>query len=212
MGKIPQGILGGVSGKVGGIVGTSWKGINVIKTKPLTVANPRTAGQIAQRSKFGNATKFASLILAGWIKPLWDRFASKQSGYNAFISDNVHLFDQPGPQNAVGFVASKGKMAATAINSVILSASTKIADVDWTLDAGEGFKLANDEVYIMAFKPGNELAEGNRTTAVRDDEAVQHHFNMEIVEGEDYVIVIAFRRSDGTIVSDSSSFLVTAVA
>ena len=48
MGILKQGILGGFSGKVANVVGTSWKGIAVIKAMPLSVANPKTAGQVAQ--------------------------------------------------------------------------------------------------------------------------------------------------------------------
>ena len=52
MGKIAQGILGGLSGKVGNVIGGSWKGIDYIRIKPSSVANPRTVGQVNQRTKF----------------------------------------------------------------------------------------------------------------------------------------------------------------
>ena len=51
MGKISQGILGGVSGKVGNVVGGSWKGIDYLKIMPASVANPQTPAQMDQRSK-----------------------------------------------------------------------------------------------------------------------------------------------------------------
>ena len=46
MGKISQGILGGLSGKVGNVIGGNWKGIDYLRIKPSEVANPRTEGQI----------------------------------------------------------------------------------------------------------------------------------------------------------------------
>ena len=42
MGKINQGILGGVSGQVGNVIGGTWKGIDYLRIKPSSVANPRT--------------------------------------------------------------------------------------------------------------------------------------------------------------------------
>ena len=36
MGKIAQGILGGLSGKGGNVIGGSWKGIDYIRTKLLS--------------------------------------------------------------------------------------------------------------------------------------------------------------------------------
>jgi hypothetical protein len=41
MEKIPKGILGGFSGKVGNVVGDNWKGIDSMRVKPSTVANPQ---------------------------------------------------------------------------------------------------------------------------------------------------------------------------
>ena len=44
MGKISQGILGGFSGKVGNVVGGNWKGIDYMRVRPASVANPQTNG------------------------------------------------------------------------------------------------------------------------------------------------------------------------
>ena len=59
MGVIKQGILGGFSGKVANIVGSSWKGIPVIKSLPLSVANPQTAAQTTQRNKLKGVVEAA---------------------------------------------------------------------------------------------------------------------------------------------------------
>jgi len=55
MGTIKKGILGGFSGKVGTVVGSSWKGISYMRSLPLKVRNPRTLRQLDQRSKFAIA-------------------------------------------------------------------------------------------------------------------------------------------------------------
>jgi hypothetical protein len=41
MGKINQGILGGFSGKVGSVVGGSWKGISYMRGKAVSTKNPQ---------------------------------------------------------------------------------------------------------------------------------------------------------------------------
>jgi len=58
MGKLKNGILSGFSGKVGNIVGGTWKSIDYIRIKPSQVANPRTEGQVAQRTKFSATLSF----------------------------------------------------------------------------------------------------------------------------------------------------------
>ena len=57
MGKIGKGILGGVSGKVANVVGASWKGIDYLRAKPQSVANPRSVLQVNQRTK-GSRKKY----------------------------------------------------------------------------------------------------------------------------------------------------------
>jgi hypothetical protein len=210
MGKIPQGILGGVSGSVGGVVGTSWKGINVIKTKPLTVANPRTAGQVAQRTKFGNVTKFSSQILATFIKPLWDRFASRQSGYNAFIAENISLFENESPADSDVIVASKGKMSSTSLSSATYVAATGNFECSFADESGEGYKLSDDEIYVFGFKPGNELADGVKSGNIREDGEVSVFLDFGAEAGDTCNFYVAFRRLDGTVVSDSSKVSVVA--
>jgi hypothetical protein len=55
MGTIKKGILGGFSGKVGTVVGASWRGISYMRSLPQKVRNPRTQGQRSQRNKFALA-------------------------------------------------------------------------------------------------------------------------------------------------------------
>ena len=76
MGKIKQGILGGFSGKVAGVVGSSWKGIAVIKARPLSVANPKSPLQVAQRGAMAQIVMVARLLLASVLQP----FCSKDVG------------------------------------------------------------------------------------------------------------------------------------
>lgn len=52
MATIKQGALGGFSGKVGPITGSSWKGKAVIKARPLSVNDPNTVLQQQIRAKF----------------------------------------------------------------------------------------------------------------------------------------------------------------
>lgn len=47
MGTIKKGILGGFSGKVGTVVGSSWKGIAYMRSLPQNMKNPRTEGQVS---------------------------------------------------------------------------------------------------------------------------------------------------------------------
>lgn len=93
MGIIKQGILGGFSNKVGSVVGSSWKGIAVMRSLPISVANPRTAAQVSQREEFAQTAKIASSMLAEVVQPCWNRNAKRMSGYNAFVKYNEKFAD-----------------------------------------------------------------------------------------------------------------------
>lgn len=96
MGKIAQGILGGLSGKVGNIVGGSWKGIDYIRIKPSSVANPRTEGQVNQRNKFTITLEYLQAT-SDFIKIGYKSFAVKKTEFNAAMSYVLN--------NAVGGIA-----------------------------------------------------------------------------------------------------------
>ncbi len=58
MAKFKQGILGGFKGRVGNVVGSSWKGTDVMKIRPATVTNPNTERQQNQRLRFSLVGRF----------------------------------------------------------------------------------------------------------------------------------------------------------
>lgn len=82
MGKIGRGILGGVSGKVANVVGSRWKGIDYIRAKPLSVANPRTLLQVNQRTKFALVLRFLQPNL-NFVKIGYKNYAVKKSQFNS---------------------------------------------------------------------------------------------------------------------------------
>jgi hypothetical protein len=204
MAVIKQGILGGFSGSVASVVGSSWKGINVMKAKPLSVANPRTAGQVAQRNKFKSCVSFAIVILAAVIKPLWDRFAIKQSGYNAFLQANMDCFDSEGLANPTELRISKGKMESTAFKTGQFVGGSKAFGSTWNDDSGNGYKLETDEVYQVFVNTNSGDVEVAANDKTRKDKAMSTTLTMDMTNGDEIYCYMAFRRADGTIVSDTS--------
>lgn len=96
MGKINQGILDGVSGKVGNVIGASWKGIDYLRIKHSHVANPRTNAQVEQRTRFKGVASLANQLLDSIVRPIWNKAATKMTGYNFFIKKNMEAFGADG--------------------------------------------------------------------------------------------------------------------
>ena len=62
MGTIKQGILGGFSGKVGTVVGSTWKSVHYMRALAVSFSDPRTEKQKNQRSKFTAAVNFTKAM------------------------------------------------------------------------------------------------------------------------------------------------------
>lgn len=212
MAVMKQGILGGLQNKIGSVVGSSWKGIAVLKSKPLSVANPKTAGQIAQRTKMTNIVAFAQIILADLIKPLWDRFASRMSGYNDFVQANIALFAAAMPSPVANFILSKGKMAETAITTAVADISDHRLALEWVDDSGQGLKLATDTVYALGFDANTGDVFFSAGVVTRADANVNITFPATVLIGHAVHAYLAFRRADGTVVSNTTYKVATVQA
>jgi hypothetical protein len=88
MGKLRNGILGSITGKVSGVVGSTWKGINTLRAYAIP-SNPKSAAQVTQRGLFGFVVNICSMLLIDVVQPYWDPFASKISGFNAMVKHNL---------------------------------------------------------------------------------------------------------------------------
>lgn len=211
MGVIRRGILGGFSGKVANVVGSSWKGIATLKSLPLSVANPNTAGQVVQRTRMTNVVAFAKAILVGIIKPLNDRFASGQSGFNLFVSRNIALFDDPNPLPVSDLIVSEGTVTPALGFSVVADVSLGTAVGSWPDNTGSGNALAGDVAFIFHYNvQRNTFSEV--TSAIRSAESASANIPENSTAGDTVISYISFRRADGSQVSNSLDSQVTVIA
>jgi hypothetical protein len=201
---IKRGILGAFSGSVGNIVGSSWKGIGVMKAKPLSVANPKTAGQVAQRSKFSAVVALARILLVAVIKPMWDRFAQLQSGYNAFVSANIDTFTQTGELIPGGLSISEGSLALDPLTSVTPNNGDAEVEFEYLGTGGTGNALDADQVFVVGYNETQDNWASNTTEFFRSDDAGILVMPTPAANADIIHLYLAFRRADGTIVSNTS--------
>jgi hypothetical protein len=132
-------LIGRSKQSMGGVTFTSWKGINVLKNKATSVANPNSPGQIQQRSAF------AQVVLAFRQQPAairagYKKLAVKKSEFNAFMAaalDEAFDFTVPGVATLLPalLVTSKGTISLTdlATATVDRSANTIVATFNATI-------------------------------------------------------------------------------
>lgn len=203
MGTIKQGILGGFSGKVGTVVGSSWKGINYMRGRAQSVKNPRTEGQMEQRSKFSLALDFLKPITA-FIRIGYKVYANKQTAFNAAMSYIVKnaisgAFPNYSLDHSLTLV-SRGNLTQPTNASAAMGAGK--VTVSWTDNSGQGDAQATDVAMPLAFNADKGEAVFNTAAATRADQRAELAFPADWV-GDTVEIYLGFVSADGVSVSNS---------
>lgn len=203
MGVLSQGILGPVRNKIGPVVGFVWKGIPALRSYNDSPSNPQTAAQVANRTKWSFMVAYAKVLLVPFIKPLWDRFASKMSGYNAWIKANAFNFDDTGIIDLTAVVLSQGSL--TEVTPTTMSGTNGAANVDvnWTANTGTGTALASDEMYIAVYNETNGEWGAISGTVLRSAGTAAVIMPANQTTGDVLHAYIATRRADGTLVTNT---------
>jgi hypothetical protein len=86
MARYTKGALGAFSGKLGNVVGSSWRHINYLRSLPKPSKKPATQLQLAQRAKFALAISFLSTIKDILNIGFGDAKRGRNTGYNEAVS------------------------------------------------------------------------------------------------------------------------------
>jgi hypothetical protein len=205
MGKIGQGILGGLSGKVGNVIGGSWKGIDYIRIKPTSVANPRTEGQVNQRNKFSATIEFLQPNKE-FINVGYKSFAIKKSAFNAAMSEVINnAITGIAPDFSVNYadaLLSKGSLTGALNPSFDLSTPGEVT-FSWDNNTSGKNAKATDKAMLLVYNPSKKestyILEGAERAIGVDSITIPNIFAGDTVE-----LFMAFISQDGKTVSNSS--------
>jgi hypothetical protein len=170
MAKIKSGILGPVSGRIGGVVGAKWKDVPVLRSYPISVANPNTSAQQNQRGKFGQCVSVARFLLADLIHVYWDPFSRTMSGFNHFIQVNIDAF---GPESLISpenFYSARGVLSGLKDADLSTNLASHSLLITWSDNSGEGDALGLDCLAVCWYNITQGYWSFKLTTAVRQDE------------------------------------------
>lgn len=212
MARIPQGILGGIRGRVGNIVGGSWKGINYIRSMPLSVANPNTTSQQAQRGKFAATVAVARLLLSELVSVVWDPFAREMSGYNHFIQQNIDAFLTAGLSAPADFFGMRGILMGIDTPTVVSDASDNETTISWIDNTGLGDALATDDLFYVIYNETQDTwAVGAPSAATRVDATLVIGTSVYL-ENDVIRLWVGFGRPDLEKISDTAYATTVVVA
>jgi hypothetical protein len=204
MGKINQGILGGVSGQVGNVIGGTWKGIDYLRIKPSSVANPRTEGQVDQRSKFSTVLRFLQ-PMTDFLRVGFKLYANRMTQFNAAMSYNLNnAITGAYPNFMIDYssaLVTRGNLTGAA-NGAATSPSAGSVEVTWTDNSGSGSAQVTDKSLIVLLNTTRSEAVFTTAGPARDDAAATIPVPSEY-SGEDVEVFLGFVSESGTKVANS---------
>jgi hypothetical protein len=213
MGVIKRGILGGFSGRVANVIGASWKGIAYMRAQPLSVSNPRTVGQTANRKSFATAGEIARSLVNTLCPINWNGKAQKMSGYNLWIKENSsHIIDWAnGDFDKIKMVL--GDVPAVSITMADASVGSGELALEWD-DAGVAGLFSDDpKSYASEIKKKLKACEvPDLGSSLLSDGAVSIPLDSNVEVGDEIEVYLMFYSASEDRWTESAHVTVTVSA
>jgi len=204
MAIISQGILGGVSGKIGNVIGGSWKGIDYLRIMPASVANPKTPAQMDQRSKFVTVIKFLQPMV-DFLRVGFKLYAVKMTQFNNAMSYNLkNAITGAYPDYTIDFskaLVSRGSLAGASEANVASVSATEMT-LSWADNTGTGGALATDKSLLLAYDTSTGTVVYNTAGASRSIGEQSLTVPAEL-SGGTFETFLGFISEDGALVANS---------
>jgi Family of unknown function (DUF6266) len=203
MGTISQGILGGFSGKVGTVIGSSWKGINYMRGQSAAKRTKSTQAQLVQQAKFALVIRFVRSFGNLWSLT-FAAFAIKMSAFNsAFRYAIQHAIKGEYPNLAIDYSLVMVSMGDLPNAPSPKAASTAKGQVTftWGDNSGSGDASANDKAILVVYSPDKVQAVYTLIGALRN--AATATLDVSGFSGLSVHAYLGFISSDGQQVANS---------
>lgn len=172
MARIKKGILGGVSGKVGNVVGGNWKGVDYLRSLPTEVRNANTVLQKSQREKFR--------VLIGFLQPMkqlirigFKPATGRLTAFNAATSYNYYHALAGDYETGFEIAYSEARLAIGELVTItgLTAESTEAAmlSLGWTNNSAAAGAASTDILYVAVYNPLKNHAVVRINAAERTD-------------------------------------------
>lgn len=204
MAKSEDGFFGKLSGKIGNVVVSSWKGIPYIKSKPSGNTS-NTKAQQNQRNKFKLVIDFVNAVkpvINAGFKWNTERMTEMNSA-TSYIMKNALKGKHPELEiDYSSVLVTRGDLPVPQDAAVSRKEEGRLR-FSWTFDSELGIQRGNDYVLALAYHPNRErgvwIADGS---VLRKEEQLELSLpdEWDATKVEPY---LAFAAADGSDASDS---------
>jgi len=216
MASVSNPLIGKSSGSVGAVTFSTWRGINVIRTKPTTVAQPASDSRTMRQSALAGIVAIYRSIKTV-VDLTFKGLAVHQSAYNAFASYNLkNAFDYSAPPVATlvidNLLISKGTIEATPILTNTCDVSDGNVTLTFPTTISGSNQSATDKAVVVIYNETQGKWEGHVTTAARSTGSVSQELIYPAIVGDAITAYLAFVSVSGNLSSDSTNSSFTTIA
>ena len=152
MGKIKTGILGGFQGKVGTVIGSTWRGESIMRALPKTAAKAPTESQRIQRLKFKAVSEFLN-PLRTTLSTYFGNDTGVKSKYNMatsyHITNAVEITEQGTQILYPRVLVAKGTLFG--FQNLTTTPSETVITLNWEDNTVFGNAKAEDTVNVVCY-------------------------------------------------------------
>ena len=203
MATFNKGILGGFNGKLGTVVGTSWKGISIMRSQGNRKSGKYSDAQLTQQMRFGLMIKFIGKF-TDLLNLTFKDLAKGVTAPNAALSYNIRNgIAGTYPNYSLAYpqlLLSRGNHL-NAEAPTAKAGAAGIVNFNWTDNTGVGTAKEDDKAILMVYAPDiNQAAytlDGAARSAAADSLTLSHF------SGRTVHTWVAFVSADGKNFSDS---------
>jgi len=159
MGTYNKGILGPFTGKVGTVVGTTWRGKDVLRSLPKKTKRTPSETQQLQRERFLTATEFLTPI-----NPVLGKYFGSKTGEKTRLNQamSYHMKEAvvfQDPDFVIDYtkvIISKGDLPGLQNPTMTAVGGDKLS-FTWEDNSGQGEAKATDGVIVVIYAPASGL-------------------------------------------------------
>lgn len=203
MGTINKGILGGFSGKVGTVIGGSWKGIEYMRSKSNRSSFVPSEKQVEQQLRFALIMRFLQ-PMSGLLDISFRNFAIRMTGMNSAFGYNLkNAITGVSPLFEVNYalaLVSRGDLP-NALAPAVTSGAGSLLTFSWTDNSGVGTAKTTDQAILVAYCP--VLKQAVFTTAGGERGSLTGELNLLPFSGEAVETWIGFISANGQSIATS---------
>lgn len=203
-------LIGSARGKVGGTVFTKQFGKNVLKSKPLSVANPNSDKQKDQRVSLAKTVELYRSISAV-VNQTFKSQAVGMSAFNAFTSKaKLNAFTYTGNGLPIfkpgSLLISKGTISPVAATGKEITIPAKSVSIDFPTTLSDASQASTDKAVIGLYNATKGTLRASITNAMRSAGEATAAFDNVDLATDDYYVYVAFISADGSKSSDSVAY------